>query len=245
MLVVNIPLAFFSGLIAFFAPCALPLLPVYISYVLGVSVDKLTSKKAVFSKRVFFSGLFYVLGFTLVYVLLGTALGSLGILFRRYQPLIQKLGGLLILFFGLELAGVVKLPFIQFEKRWSLPARTAGLGYIRAFLVGIIFAITWTPCIGAVLGIILTLAAVSGTALRGAILLFFYSLGLALPFLLVSVTLAWAPRYLRFISKHIRSLSRVTGIILVIFGLLLLTGTYKYLNAWLFTVAYKFGFQIK
>jgi len=245
MLSVDIPLAFSSGVIAFFAPCVLPLLPVYISYVFGVSIKELESKKPVFSKRILFSGFFYILGFTLVFVLLGTALGSLGILLRRYQVLIQRLGGLIILFFGLEFSGIIKTRFLQIEKRWFLPAWADNLGYFRAFLVGVIFAITWTPCIGAALGVILTLAVVSGTAVRGAILLFFYSLGLAAPFLLVSFTIALAPKYLSLISKHIRTISMITGIIMAAFGFLLLTNTYKLLNTWIFEIAYKFGFQIK
>jgi cytochrome c-type biogenesis protein len=245
MLAVDIPLAFLSGVIAFFAPCVLPLLPVYISYVFGVSTDELERKKLVFSKRIFFSGIFYILGFTTVFVLLGTTLGTLGILVRRYQVLIQRLGGLIILFFGLEFSGIIKTRLLRIEKHWRLPAWADNLGYIRPFLLGVVFAATWTPCIGAVLGVILTLAVVSGTAQRGAILLFFYSLGLSVPFLLVSLMLASVPRYLSLISKRIRTISMIMGVILVAFGVLLLTDTYKFLNAWLFAIAYKFGFQMK
>ncbi len=246
MLDLNFPVAFGAGLVSFFAPCVLPLLPAYIGYVTGVSLGDLEKKGYTpYIKKILLSSLFYVLGFSIVFVLLGTAAASFGMVLRRYDFLIQRIGGLIILILGLEFAGVIRIPFLSYQKGFKLPSWTEGLGHLRAFFVGIVFASAWTPCVGAVLGSILTLAAVTGTATQGATLLFVYSLGISLPFLIVSLTLASAPRYLSFIKKHIGIISKIAGFILALLGLLLLTDTYKFLNAWLFEVAFKLGYEIR
>ena len=243
---VSFLLAFWTGVVSFFAPCLLPLLPAYVGYIAGVSFEDLKNGKGItFSKNIFLSSLFYILGFSVIFVILGTAAGSIGVFFRRNDLFIQRLGGLIILIFGLQFSGLVNIPALAKERRLKLPIWANKLGYVRSFLVGVIFATTWTPCIGAVLGSILTLAAISATAVKGAALLFVYSLGIALPFLLVSFGLALAPRYISFISKRMAVISRVTGIILVVLGVLLLTNTYRYLNGWLFDLAYRLGYQIK
>jgi len=178
-------------------------------------------------------------------MLLGSVAGGLGILLRRNDIWVTRIGGLIILILGLEFAGLLKIPFLAKERRINLPSWSQSLGYFRAFFVGVVFAAAWTPCVGVVLGSILTLAAVSGTATYGASLLFVYSLGISIPFLIVSLTLAQAPKYLSFISRRIGIISKVSGGILALLGLLLLTDTYKYLNAWLFEIAFQFGYQIK
>jgi cytochrome c-type biogenesis protein len=191
------------------------------------------------------TSLFYILGFSLVFVALGTAAASVGQVFRRYDDIIQRVGGLLILLFGLEFAGVFHLPFLNKTKQFKLPLWTNKFGHFRAFFVGLVFATAWTPCVGAVLGSILALAAVTGTAVEGASLLFVYSLGISIPFLVVSLSLASAPKYLQFINQKVGIISRIAGIVLVILGLLLLTDTYKYLNSWIFETAFKFGYEIR
>jgi cytochrome c-type biogenesis protein len=232
--------------VSFFAPCVIPLLPAYVGYVTGVSVEELKSfgYKPYF-KKIFLSSLFYILGFSIIFVILGTAAASLGVILRRYDFIIQRLGGIVIMVFGLEFAGIINIPFLAYEKRLKLPSWSQSLGYLRAAFIGVVFATAWTPCVGAVLGSILTLAAVSGTVAKGATLLFVYSLGISIPFLLVSLTLASATKYLSFLTKNIGIVSKVSGILLVILGILLLTDTYKYLNGWLFEVAYRLGYQIR
>jgi len=243
---INLPIAFGAGLVSFFAPCVVPLLPAYVGYVTGVSLKDLKEKGyAKFRKQMLVSSLFYILGFSIVFVLLGTAVASFGAVFRRYDFLIQRIGGLIILILGLEFAGFFNFSFLAKTRQFSLPSWVNKLGELRAFFVGIVFATAWTPCVGAILGSILALAAVSGTAVRGATLLFVYSLGISLPFLIVSLTLMAAPKYLSFINKHIGKISTVAGIILAILGLLLLTDTYKYLNSWLFETAFSFGYEIR
>lgn len=246
MIDLNFPIAFGAGLVSFFAPCVVPLLPAYIGYVTGVSVNELKEKGyAPFRKKMFVTSVFYILGFSLVFVLLGTAAASVGATLRRYDYLIQRVGGLVILVLGLEFAGVLHLPFLARQKQFTLPSWTNKLGHARAFFIGLVFATAWTPCVGAVLGSILALAAVSGTIVEGASLLFVYSLGISIPFLVVSLTLASAPKYLSFINKRIGIISRIAGLVLALLGLLLLTNTYRFLNAFLFDLAFKFGYQIR
>ena len=243
---INFPVAFGAGVVSFFAPCVVPLLPAYIGYVTGVSLNELKEKGyAPFRKKLLVSSVLYILGFSIVFVLLGTAAASVGSAFRRYDFLIQRVGGLIILILGLEFAGILHLPFLAREKKFQLPSWTEKLGYSRAFFVGIVFATAWTPCVGAVLGSILALAAVTGTAVQGATMLFVYSLGISIPFMVVSFTLASAPKYLSFITKHIGTISKTAGFILAALGILLLTDTYKFLNSFLFEIAFKLGYQIR
>ena len=242
----NFPVAFGAGLVSFFAPCVIPLLPAYISYVTGVSLNELKEKGyAPFRRKLLTSSVLYILGFSVVFVLLGTAAASIGVSLRRYDFWIQRIGGLIILILGLQFAGVFHLPFLARQRKFTLPSWVDKLGEARAFVIGIVFATAWTPCVGAVLGSILTLAAVSGTAVTGASLLFVYSLGISVPFMVVSFTLVAAPKYLTFIGRHIGGISKVAGIILAILGVLLLTDTYKFLNSFLFEIAFKLGYQIK
>jgi cytochrome c-type biogenesis protein len=178
-------------------------------------------------------------------VLLGTTAASIGVILRKYNFIIQRVGGLIILVLGLEFAGILNLPFLAGTKQFKLPAWTNKLGNFRAFLVGVVFAFAWTPCVGAVLGSILTLAAVSGTAVKGALLLFIYSLGISIPFIVVTFTISSATKYLPVIRRRIEIIARISGIILALLGLLLLTNTYKFLNSFLFDIAFKLGYEIK
>ncbi|MBI2066357.1 sulfite exporter TauE/SafE family protein, partial [Candidatus Woesebacteria bacterium] len=180
---ITLPIAFGAGVISFFAPCVIPLLPAYVSYVTGVSLKdlELYGYKPYF-KKLLISSIFYILGFSIVFVLLGTAAATIGMSLRRYDFLIQRIGGLVIFLLGLEFAGILNLPFLARQRQFALPSWTQNLGYLRTFFVGVVFATAWTPCVGAVLGSILALAAVSGTASVGASLLFVYSLGISVPF---------------------------------------------------------------
>lgn len=241
----NLPVAFAAGLISFFAPCVIPLLPTYIAYVTGVSLQDLKTKGyGPYIKKLLATSLFYILGFSLVFTLLGIAAGGIGVSLRRYDEIFGRVGGIIILILGLEFAGILNLSFFARELRFKLPSWTERLGYFRAFFVGIVFALAWSPCVGAVLGSILTLAAVTETVAGGAGLLFIYSLGISLPFLIASLTLATLPKYLKFFTRYIGVISRISGILLAILGILLLTDTYKYLNSWLVAIAIKLGYTI-
>lgn len=252
---VNIFIAFFSGLVSFFAPCVIPLFPAYVSYITGISVQELKnqSQPKWFRSKIFWSSVCYILGFSLIFVLLGTAAGGIGLAIRHHTVWIQRVGGLLIVAFGLHLLGILPLPWFDQSNKVTVPKWLDGLGYARAFVIGIIFATTWIPCIGAVLGAILTMAAISATALSGAILLFFYSLGISVPFLLLAVTIAHSGKFLKGINKYLPLLTKISGAILVIVGLLLFNNTLKLisptltfdnLNGWLYVQAYKLGYRM-
>ncbi|RJR28139.1 cytochrome c biogenesis protein CcdA [Candidatus Microgenomates bacterium] len=226
MQIVSIPVVFAAGVVSFFAPCVLPLLPAYIAYVLGSNTSE-SFKKSIITSA------FYVSGFTLVFVLLGAAAGGVGLLLRRNTLLVQQLGGLLVIMFGIEYSGLYNFRFLAKQRKLKLPVWIERLGPLRAFVIGIVFAITWSPCVGPVLGSVLALAAVSTTAYAGALLLFVYSLGISIPFLLISVALNHAPERLKIVKKHIGTITKISGIVMIIIGLLLLTGTYKYLSGWI------------
>lgn len=243
----NLAIAFGAGLVSFFAPCVVPLLPAYIGYVSGVSFAELAKKEgyARFRNKILLSSIIYILGFSLVFVALGTAAAGFGMVFRQYDFWIQRLGGFLIVIFGLNFAGILKIPFLSLGRQFKLPAAVEHLGYARPLLVGVIFATAWTPCVGAVLGAILALAATTQTAVAGGLLLFVYSLGISIPFILVSLTLTQAPKYLGVINRHLGKVTLVAGLLLAGIGLLLLTDTYKFVNSWLFSIAFKLGYQIR
>jgi cytochrome c-type biogenesis protein len=231
MLNISYPIAFVAGLASFFAPCLVPLLPAYIGYVAGVAYSDLKSNGYKnFKKKIIYSTLFYVLGFSAVFVLFGTAIGGVGALLRREDLLFQRIGGFIILLLGLNYTGFLKFTSLAKQKTIKLPSWTKRLGYFRSFIIGVIFATAWTPCIGPILGSILAYAAVSGTLVKGATLLFVYSMGISVPFLVVSLTLSSATDYIKFLTKNARVFSGIAGVLLISLGLLLLTDTYKYIN---------------
>lgn len=236
MIDLNVPIAFVAGLVSFFAPCAVPLLPAYVGYVTGVSLGDLEKYGyGPFRKKLLINSLFYILGFSLVFVLLGILSAGVGVFFRRYDFILQPVSGLVVLILGLEFAGVIRLPLFL-GTQFTLPRWRDSVSLVRAFFVGVIFASIWTPCVGAVLGSILAIAATTGSIVRGAWLLFFYSLGISLPFLIVSLTLLSSSKNLSFISRKSGILSRIAGILLALLGILLITDTYKYINFWIIEV---------
>lgn len=242
---ISFPIAFVGGIISFFAPCVVPLLPAYIAYVTGVSLESLKSQNVgVYQKKLISASILYILGFSLVFVALGTAAGGIGAVFRQYDLIIQRIGGLFIIIFGVQTAGFLHLPLLS-RGGFAIPGWVNNLGHLRSFALGVLFALVWTPCVGIVLGSILTLAAVSGTAAQGAALLFVYSLGISVPFIIVALSLAQAPRYISWFSQHAGIISRIAGILLVVIGILLLTDTYKFLNAWIFELAFRLGYTIR
>jgi len=245
---INFLVAFTSGIVSFFAPCVVPLLPAYVGYITGVSL----SDVARFRKQVVWSSVAYIAGFSVVFTILGTSAAGLGSLFRQYDVLVQRIGGILIMGFALNFLGVVRIPGLSWQLR--LPRWAEHLGYGRAFLVGIVFATAWTPCVGAILGAILTLAAATQTAWVGGAMLFVYSLGISIPFLVIALTIAQAPTALRSIGRFLPVVSKVAGVILLVIGFLLFNNTvmwisplltYNRLNSLLFEVAFRLGYTIK
>jgi len=252
----NLLIAFTGGVVSFFAPCVVPLLPAYIGYIAGVSLSEYAFSKnlSLYRRQILFSSLSYILGFSLIFVLLGTTAASFGLWLRQSGVWMERVGGVLIMVFALQFMGVLRLPFLSLGHSLRLPRWADHLSYGRAFLLGIVFATAWTPCVGAVLGSILTLAATASTASAGALMLFVYSLGISLPFLFVSLVLAEVPGFLRGYAHFLSLLSKLSGVLLFLIGFLLFNNTvlflsdrltYGYLNSYLFGWAFRLGYQIR
>ncbi|HUH12802.1 MAG TPA: cytochrome c biogenesis CcdA family protein [Longimicrobiales bacterium] len=227
----GILVAFLAGLLSFLSPCVLPLIPSYASFITGMGLDELTTTHGGDERRrrMLTHGLLFVAGFSAVFIMLGASATLLGSFFFRNAAWIERIGGVLIIIFGLYLLGIPGLPGANREWRMHLADKPAG--YAGTVLVGVAFGAGWTPCIGPVLGGILTLAATRESVGQGVFLLSVYSLGLAIPFLLATLALE------RFLSASTRFrrwlpwVSRVSGVLLIGVGILLLTGSFTALSA--------------
>jgi len=219
--------AFAAGLLSFLSPCVLPLVPSYIGFLTGMSLPEMSGRRRV----ALVHALLFVLGFSLVFVLLGASATALGRALNYYQLWLQRIGGVLIIAFGLVCLGVIKVGFLNQERRVQVEQRP--VGYVGSALVGMAFAAGWTPCIGPVLGAILGLAATSQDLSRGMLLLAVYSAGLAVPFLVAAVALdsflAWFQRFRRYLPW----VMRVSGALLIFVGALMVTGEFTRLAGWL------------
>lgn len=223
--------AFVAGLLSFLSPCVLPLWPSYVSFVTGVNADELERGDPRVRTLALVHSSAFVLGFTMVFLVLGASATLLGQAFRQYQVWVARVGGILIALFGLQTLGLLRLPFLMRERR--IMRHDKPVGYLGAWLVGVAFGAGWVPCIGPVLGAILTLASVRATVGEGLGLLTAYSLGLALPFLLTAVGLgvflAWFQRF----RRYVRYAEWAAGGLLIGVGLLLVTGRFTLLASWL------------
>jgi len=219
---VSILAALAAGLIAFFSPCVLPLVPIYLGYISGVAVgrpDK-AARRTVVSHAVVF-----VLGFSLVFALLGAAVGLLGRALDPILPTLIRVGGVALVVMGLHMAGVVKIPALYAEKRWE-GRIGSGVGYARSLLVGMVFAAGWTPCVGPVLTAILLLAMEAQTAWHGALLLMVFGVGLGIPFVVTGALMDVITPRLKALGKRARVVSVVGGVLLIAMGFALVTGLY-------------------
>ncbi len=222
--------AFSGGLFSFLSPCVLPLFPSYLSLITGMSVDRLTAGMTPEGRRrVIAHSLAFILGFSAVFVALGVSFSAAGQLLLDYRDWIRRLGGALIIVFGLYIAGVLKLGWLGRTQQIQLRAKPAS--YVGSLLVGVTFAIGWTPCVGPILGSILTLAGTTETVRKGIRLLVAYSAGLALPFFLSSLALGGFLRFFKRYRPFIGLVERTAGVLLVIVGLLVLTNYFVILNS--------------
>ena len=217
--------AFIAGVLMFLAPCTLPLVPGYIAFISGVSLGELQKPQlpASLRQRVIINSLYYVIGFSLVFIILGSIFGSLGSWLGANRLLLARLGGIVVVFFGLYLMGLIKMPALLGEYRWHLEKFLRPGHRGSSFLFGATFAFGWTPCIGPILGSVLLLASQTATALSGAWLLLVFSVGMAIPFLLLAWAIGWAANYLRKLGKYLNIISIVGGALLVFMGVLILT----------------------
>ena len=224
--------AFVAGLASFLSPCVLPLVPGYISLISGASVDDLRAEPGAGRMRaVMVNSITFILGFTLVFVMLGAAATSVGRLLREYKGLIGQIAGAIIIIFGLHLTGILKISALYADKR--LHSVGAGKSAWGSFLVGFAFAFGWTPCIGPILAAILTIAASQRTVSKGILLLAIYSLGLAVPFLLTSLGI---DRFLAFYGRfrrHLHAVEVASGVLLIVIGALFVTRHFTVLSGYL------------
>jgi cytochrome c-type biogenesis protein len=219
--------AFAAGVLSFLSPCVLPLVPSYLGFITGMTLEEMSGRRRLAMAH----SLLFVLGFALIFVVLGASATALGSALKYYQVWLQRVGGVLIILFGLYALGVFKLRFLQTEQRVHLDRKP--LGYLGSVLVGMAFAAGWTPCIGPILGGILGMAATQGDVTHGTLLLAAYSAGLAVPFLVAAWAmesfLDWFQRFRRYLPL----VMRLSGLLLIFVGLLMVSGEFTRLAGWL------------
>jgi cytochrome c-type biogenesis protein len=218
---VEIPTAILAGILSFISPCVLPLIPGYLSFISGVSIEELSArdKSQSYLWKVVINTVFFVLGFSLVFVLLGASATWVGSMLGRYIGVFNKVAGAIVFIFGLHLTGIFKIPFLNYEKRFHAGRKKTGV--IGAGIIGIAFAFGWTPCIGPILGSILALAAQQNSVNHGILLLLFYSAGLGVPFILTALLFNYLIGTFGFIKRHFRTVELISGGLLMLVGVLI------------------------
>ncbi|MDY0131906.1 MAG: cytochrome c biogenesis protein CcdA [Desulforegulaceae bacterium] len=219
---ITIPAAFGAGLLSFFSPCIIPLLPAYFSFITGVSIEELLEreKDSALKKQIILSTLMFISGFTLVFVLMGFSATAAGGLFSKFGNYLRIIGGTVVIILGLHLTGIIQLRFLQMEKRIELKQKPVHL--IGSFFAGNAFAAGWTPCIGPILGSILVIASSQETMTQGGFLLLIYSLGLAVPFFILSFFIHFLLSFMQKTRKFIRFLNVFAGVFLILLGIVLI-----------------------
>ncbi|MDO8885715.1 cytochrome c biogenesis protein CcdA [Candidatus Oleimmundimicrobium sp.] len=211
--------AFFAGVLTFFSPCVLPLIPGYISYITGISFQALTEKNGTSFGFIFVRVLLFVLGFTFVFTLMGATASVIGGFLQTYRRILMIIAGIAISVFGLHLIGLIKIRFLEQEKRAQMKKRSS---FIGPFIMGMAFAIGWTPCVGPILGSVLLVASVSDSVYSGMLLLATYSLGFGLPFLIVGLSINQFLKFFKRIKGAFPYIKIASGGILIVFGILLI-----------------------
>jgi cytochrome c-type biogenesis protein len=234
---ITISAAFLGGLISFFSPCVVVLVPAFLSNLAGVSLRDIEKDEAAYRRTVLLNTIFFIAGFTIVFVALGAFFGAISSVLPISQNLLQRVGGVLIIAFGLFTLGLLKIPFLEVERRFNVAKFQTGIRGVRSTLAGAAFGIAWTPCVSFVLAGILTLAAVSGATGQAAFLLLIYSAGLMLPFLLVGLFTGRAAKFLREHGSFVRYSNYVAGVILIILGILIFTDNFTSLVGRLFSIS--------
>jgi len=217
--------AFLAGLASFLSPCILPIVPSYLAFITGLSLSEMTSEKrsSKIKRTTVISTLCFILGFSVVFVSLGAGASRIGLWLQEYMSIISKVAGVVVVVFGLYVMGVLKIGFLTKYKQVNVKSKPAG--YVGSFLIGIAFSLGWTPCVGPILGAILLYASQSNTIWQGVYLLCFYSLGMAIPFFLTSIAVDSALGYFTKIKKHIRKINIGAGILLILVGVMIFTGS--------------------
>ena len=230
----NLPLplaAFLAGLISFLSPCVLPLVPGYVSLISGAGVEELKSSDTQLLRKVMLNSAAFIIGFSIVFILLGAISTEVGQMLRFYKSTLARVAGIVIIIFGLHLTGIFKIKWLYTDAR--LHGVKGGSTPWGAFVIGFAFAFGWTPCVGPILAVILGFAAAQDSVVKGILLLAVYSLGLAVPFLLTSLGIG---RFLKFYSRfrsHMHALEVASGGLLIALGILLVMGRFTLISSWL------------
>ena len=228
-LIPALTLAFLAGVISFLSPCVLPIVPPYLAYMSGISLSEATDNKKAVS--VFLPAVFFVLGLSTVFLILGFTASALGTVFLSYQDILITISGLLVMGFGLHFLGILRIGFLEREARFDASSQNGSA--FGAYVLGLAFAFGWTPCIGPQLASILTLAASEGSVARGTTLLGVYALGLGVPFLLVALFLSRLSATLTWLKRHMQIIERLMGLLLWTIGLMMLTGGFADFSFWI------------
>lgn len=216
-------LAFLEGIITFISPCLLPLLPVYLSYFAGQDANK---------NKTLINAVGFVLGFSILFAALGAFAGRLGGFFNEHQLIVNIVCGTVMLLFGLNFMDIIRLPFINNPRGMHMDT-VRKTGFIPSVVFGIVFSISWTPCMGTFLGAAFMLAAQSGSSFKGVCMLLSFSLGLGIPFIASALLIHRLKKVFHFIKRHYRVVNILSGLLLVVLGILVATGMINYLYSWL------------
>jgi cytochrome c-type biogenesis protein len=222
--------AFLAGLVSFLSPCVLPLVPGYVSLISGAGVEELKSTDSQLLRKVMLNSAAFIIGFTIVFILLGAAATEVGYMLRYYKSALARIAGIVIIIFGLHLTGIFKIKWLYTDAR--LHSVKGGSTPWGAFVIGFAFAFGWTPCVGPILAVILGFAATQDSVIKGTLLLAVYSLGLAVPFLLTSLGIE---RFLKFYSRfrsHMHALEVASGGLLIALGALLVAGRFTLISSY-------------
>ncbi|MEL0123037.1 MAG: cytochrome c biogenesis protein CcdA [Paracoccaceae bacterium] len=228
-LIPALTLAFLAGVISFLSPCVLPIVPPYLAYMSGISLSEATDNNKAVS--VFLPAVFFVLGLSTVFLILGFTASALGTVFLSYQDTLITISGILVMGFGLHFLGILRVGFLEREARFEASSQNGSA--FGAYVLGLAFAFGWTPCIGPQLASILTLAASEGSVARGTTLLGVYALGLGVPFLLVALFLSRLSATLTWLKRHMQIIERLMGLLLWTIGLMMLTGGFADFSFWI------------
>mgnify|MGYP001212021602 FL=1 len=218
---------FLQGIASFLSPCVLPLIPAYLTYMTGQSIEiMMEDRKA--HRRLIINALAFIFGFSLVFVLLGIVATSIGRFLQANRDIIRKISGILIIFFGLFHTGLVPIKFLNYEKRLNIGGSRPG--FISSFLIGVGFSFGWSPCIGPVLASVYIMASQASTLLLGMSLLIVYAIGLGLPFFLIAVGLKYFYKYIQSLYKHMQLIKIISGVLLIVIGLMIYFNAFYFLT---------------
>ena len=221
--------ALLAGVLSFLSPCVLPIVPPYLAYMGGISMNEMQSGSA--RRRVLLPAVFFVMGLSTVFLFLGFTASVFGTFFLQYQDILAKISGVVVIVFGLHFLGIFRISLLDREAR--LDAGDQGGSAFGAYLLGLAFAFGWTPCIGPQLGAILSIAASEASLTRGTALLGIYALGLGVPFILAALFIERAVGLMTKLKRHMKTIERAMGVLLIVVGLALLTGAFSQFSFWL------------